>query len=368
MAGSFYVFLKDEKLRTLANVIRLGEIREMYPIRFASPGEQHQYMLTVNGNMTAVYSLLDECNLLAEKYKADGVRSPIAGQILVYAEHCLNNALQLFRNFTLRKDYLDKLTEHQHEIFQALNELDTTSRSSVSELADTIREYDQMVVAHMLLNLNSHASAEFSQYIRNIGITFDELVKSNQAKLGFPGKFENLEDEQKLEVYNEICNISGRMNGVAAIEGVKGVDEEVLNMTRSTISYGKKKSKFKSAGMFLMDMGIIIWDVYSSGHTMTEAVRAAVITAAEAGGAALGKVIGVAVAKMVGVAATSVFAAAAGLVFGFIGAFIVGLVAGLVFDAIFGSGGEKPVPEEDSRVYVSDMPDGHLLARQIAAL
>ncbi|KAL3645954.1 hypothetical protein CASFOL_011134 [Castilleja foliolosa] len=357
MSTAFYVFLKDEKLRILANTIRLGEVNDMYPIKFASPGEQLQYLRTVNGNMTDVYSLLDECNLLVDKYKSDGARSSIANRVLVYAEHCLNNALQLFRNFTLRRDYLDKLIEHQHELFQAVDELDTNSRSAVSELEETIREYDQMVVAHMLLNLNSHASAQFSQYIMNIGLPFDELVRTNQIKLGFTGKFENLEDEEKLEVYNEICDISGRMKGVADIEGVTKtvVDEEVINMTRSTISYRRKKPKFKSAAMFLMDMGIIIWDVYSSGATMTEAVRAAVITAAEAGGAALGKVIGVAVAKMVGIAATSVFAVAAGLIAGFIGAFIVGLVAGVLFDAIFGSGGEKEIPEENARVYVSNM-------------
>lgn len=127
--------------------------------------------------MASVNTLLDDCNAIVIRYKDDGVRGPIADQILGYAEHCLNNALQLIMNYTLRRSYLDKMMDHHLQLFQALEELDTSSQDAVVDFTESIQEYDQLVMSYMRLNLNSHASAEFSRYLRNVGIGFDELVR-----------------------------------------------------------------------------------------------------------------------------------------------------------------------------------------------
>ncbi|KAL6528765.1 hypothetical protein OROMI_028941 [Orobanche minor] len=357
--ASSTVFLKDEKLRQLAQLIRGQEVNNLYHITFPNLGEQLQYLRMANNNMATVNTILDECNLLREKYKADGVRGPIADQVLDYAEHCLNNALQLIRNYTMRSDYLDKMMDHHQQLFQALEDLDPSNRNAAAELTETIREYDELVMNFMRLNLNSHASAEFSRYLRNVGIGFNELVRSYQTKLGYPGRFEDLEEEQKLEVYAAIIEESGRLSVLAKHEG------DVVEA--SSITYRKKKPSLGSAAMFLIDVGLIIWDLYSSDHTITTATRQALVLAAEAGGAALGKLVGVAVAtQLTGQAATTLFVTAVGLVGGFVGAFILGAVARVLFNLIFGSGGERPLPTDGFIVYVAPMPNGHDIAKQIA--
>ncbi|KAG6469613.1 uncharacterized protein LOC122031736 [Zingiber officinale] len=362
-SSSVTVFLKDEKLRQLAQLIRNHEVNNLYHITFQNLGDQLEYLRMSNNNMTSVNTLLDNCNAIVIRYKDDGVRRPIAEQILAYTEHCLNNALQLIRNYTLRRSYLDKMTDHQLQLFQALEELDTSSGDAVLDFTESIQEHDRLVMSYMRLNLNSHASAEFSRYLRNVGIGFDELVRSYQSRLGYTGRFEDLEIEQKLEVYAAIIEASGRLSVLLPEQG-KG-DDTVLKA--SSITYREKKPNYGSAAMFLIDVGQIIWDVYSSDHPITTATREALVLAAETGGAALGKLVGVAIAtQLTGQAATTLFVTAVGLIGGFVGGFILGAVAGFLFDRIFSSGGQAVLPTDGFIVYVATMPNGHDLAKQIA--
>ncbi|CAH9115947.1 unnamed protein product [Cuscuta epithymum] len=360
MAAVDIVYLKEGNLRRLADLIREQEIQNMYYMNFSSVAEQVQYLTMCNNNAASVRTLLDECLALAAKYRSsnDAVRGRISDQTLVYAEHCLNNALQLFRNFTLRRDYLDKMLDHFTQIFQAVEDLNTGSSPEVSDLSETIQEYDQMIVSYIRLNVNTHASQEYSQFLANSGVEFRDLVRTHKAKLGFTGRFEDLEEDEKLAVYTSVLEESGRLR---ALDGSKAAAEA------SSISYWhggrKKKFKFGSAAMFLMDMGQIVWDVYSSGEPLTTALREALVFAAEAGGAALGKLVATAAAThLLGAKASATFVAAAGIVGGIVGAFIAGAVAGLLFGLIFNSGGEAPLPTDGFVLYVVPMPNGRDLA------
>ncbi|KAG6467875.1 uncharacterized protein LOC122034469 [Zingiber officinale] len=375
-SSAVIVFLKDEKLRQLAQLIRNYEVNNLYHITFQSLGDQHVYLRMCNDNVGSVNTLLDNCNAIVIKYKDDGVRRPIADQILGYTEHCLNNALQLIRNYTLRSSYLDKMKSHQQQLFQALEELDTSSGDAVVDFTDSIQEHDQLVMSYMRLNLNSYASAEFSRHLRNVGIGFKELVQSYQIKLGYTGQFEKLEVEQKLEVYAAIIKASGRLSVLSA-EQEKGDDiVKAASLTyqekgddivkASSITYRGKKPNYGSAAMFLIDVGQIIWDVYSSDHPITTATRDALVRAAKEGGSALGKLVGVAVAtELAGEAVTALFVTAVGIIGGFVGSYIVGKLAGFLFDQIFSSGGEAVLPTDGFIVYVATMPNGHDLAIQI---
>lgn len=362
-SSAVIVFLKDEKLRQLAQLIRNHEVNNLYSLTFQNLGDQILYLRICNDNVATVNTLLDDCNTIVVKYKDDGVRGPIADQILSYAEHCLNNALQLIRNYTLRRSYLDNMMDHRLQLFQALEELDTSSQDAVVDFTEAIQEYDQLVMNYMRLNLNSYASAEFSRYLRNIGIGFNELVRSYQSKLGYTGRFEDLEIEEKLEVYAAIIEASGRLSVLSAEQG-KG------DMVKaSSITYRKMKTNYGnygSAAMFLKDVGQIIWDVYSSDHPITTATREALDLAAREGGSALGKLVGAAIASGITGEEATLFVSAVGLIGGFVGSFILGAVAGVLFGLIFGSGGKAPLPTDGFILYVAPMPNGHDLAIQIA--
>ncbi|CAA0838395.1 Unknown protein [Striga hermonthica] len=392
------VFLQDQKLRQLAQVIRGHEVNNMYHITFSSIGEQLQYLRIANDNMASVNTILDDANAMLHSYRGDSARLSVANIIHTYVEHSLNNALQLVPNYTLRRDYLDKMIEHHKVVFEALESLNTNDQSQVNELAEAVKELDDVNISYMRLSLNPHASAEFSRYLRSIAITFEDLVSGHQRQLGYTGTFENLEIEQKLDVYASILERSGRLSVLAAYNNelatttgnkLLGGDDDVdmksddsaaaskaapaatfdLNVPvkASAVLYSRKMPSLGSAAMFLLDIGMIVWEVYSADHSLTMALREALIFAAEVGGAALGKLVGVTVASgLTGLAATTLFVTAVGLVTGFVGAFIFGALAGFLFDRIFSTGGQAPLPTDGFVVYVAPMPNGHQIARQIA--
>ncbi|GER32120.1 phytase [Striga asiatica] len=381
------VFLQDQKLRQLAQVIRGHEVNNMYHITFASLGEQLQYLRMANDNMASVNTILDDANAIVHRYRGDTARLSVANIIHTYVEHSLNNALQLVPNYTLRRDYLDKMIEHHKVVFETLEGLNTNNQSQVNELAEAVKELDDVNISYMRLSLNPHASAEFSRYLRSIAISFEDLVSGHQRQLGYTGSFENLEIEQKLDVYASILERSGRMSVLAAYNneltttGKSGDYDDVdtkpddskatfdLNVPvkASAVLYSRKMPSLGSAAMFLLDIGMIVWEVYSADHSLTMALREALIFAAELGGAALGKLVGVSVASgLTGMAATTLFVTAVGLVTSFVGAFIIGALAGFLFDRIFSTGGQAPLPTDGFVVYVAPMPNGHQIARQIA--
>lgn len=158
-------------------------------------------------------------------------------------------------------------------------------------------------------------------------------------------------------MYDAIIEASGRLS-VLDDKGLKALSYG--KDTRSIKDYGQK-------GMFLMKVGIIIWDIYSSDQPIQTATREAMVQAAKKGGATLGKIVGAAAAtQLVGVQATTLFVTALGLAGGVVGGFIFGAAAGLLFDLIFGSGGEAVLPTDGLIFYVAPMPNGKDLAKQIA--
>lgn len=134
-------------------------------------------MTMVNDNKKSVTTILDNCKGLINRYKNEAVRGPMAGYILVYAENCLNNAIQSIRNYTLRRNYLGKMIDHLHQLFDASEDLNAGSQTDVAEFKENVEHYNHTVMSYMRLAANSHASDEFSTYLRNISIGFHELVQ-----------------------------------------------------------------------------------------------------------------------------------------------------------------------------------------------
>lgn len=121
------------------------------------------------------------------------------------------------------------------------------------------------------------------------------------------------------------------------------------------------------AAVVVITAGLMVWDIYSSDHKIQTATHDAVVSTAAMGGAILGDIIGAAIATdLVGVEATSMFVAMAGFATGLLGAFILAGIAGGLIELIIGSGGAIDINTDDHKCYVAGMPDGVVLACQIA--
>ncbi|KAF3447945.1 hypothetical protein FNV43_RR08652 [Rhamnella rubrinervis] len=311
--ASDIVFLKDEKLRQLATVIRGHEVENVKNLYFKSVGQQAKYLRICNSNQESVENILNVCGDLVSKYKDDTVRVPIAALILSYGEVCLNNALQIFTNYTLRRTYLDKITTQVDNLMKDLNDLNTSNPTDVATLTNQIQHYEEAVTNFTKMSVNSRASQEFSRNLRKSGIEFQTLVKRYQASLGFDGPFEYLQDELKLQVYEEIIEASGRGKAIA-------------------LPFKSKDISIKDAGVFLYNAANIAWDVYTSDHPIQTAMRDAVKQVASQGGAVLQEIVEAAITTgLVGIEATSLFVAGIGVVVGIVGSYILGEIAGVIF-------------------------------------
>lgn len=356
MASSEVIFLKEEKLRQLADLIRGHEINNMYYTKFCGLDDQLKYITMINDNKKSVITILDNCKGLINRYKDDTVRGPIASDILVYAEHCLNYALQFFRNYTVRKEYLDKMTDHLHQLFHALEDLNTCGEADVAYFKEDVEHYNHRIMSYIRLSANSYASEEFSRYLRNIGIGFHELVRSYQVKLGYSGRFEDMEEGQKLEVYGAIIEASGRLN-VLEDGGRKALR---VNKKTDIFKYGSK-------AMFMYNVGSIVWDVYTSEHPLRTTTKAVIVELAKYEGAELGELVGSAIAaELVAAEACAAVVTAVTMLAGVAGGFIFGAIAGALFDLIFGSGGAAVLPTNGFILYAAPMPNGRDIAKQIA--
>ncbi|XP_060672162.1 uncharacterized protein LOC107416216 [Ziziphus jujuba] len=361
--ASDIIFLPAAKLRVLAERIHLIERTNLADIQFASTTEEVVYLRISNSNLQSVGSILDASDAAVTKYASDAVRRPIASLIFAYTETCLNNALQIFNNYTVRKDNLDKITTHLQNLIKELDDLDTSNSADVTALTEKIEKFNEAITNYTKMTANTRASEDFSRRLKDSGIDFPTLVRRYQANLGFSGQFEKLTDEQKILVYDSIIEASGRG---------KVLTHKVLKAISVPGSFRSNQLKditiedaFGKA-VLLKNAAVITWDVFTAEHPIKAVTRDAIVIAANKGGALLGDIVSAAMVTLEVAEASALFVTGVGFVVGFAAGFIVGQIAGAVFDAIFGSGGSDPLPNQDQLFYAATMPDGKELARLIA--
>ncbi|KAF3449400.1 hypothetical protein FNV43_RR10128 [Rhamnella rubrinervis] len=308
------VFLKDEKLHTLADLIYRQEVLNIQSLVFGSEAERVAYLNDCRSNYLTSTSLLNTTAELKTKLQNDNVRSPIAVNVYTYTESCINNALQIFQNYTVRKDYLEKINDHVQLLITSLQELDTQNPAAVADLDKEVEEYNKAILAYSV-KYRSPASREFSRMLRAQNIEFEDLVKTYQARLNYTSPFKDLQDIQKLEVYDEIMEVSGRG---------RALDDTIKNL----------KDKAGKA-VLLFNAGMIAWDIYTADHVLLEVTKNAIVEAAKIGGAKLGTIIGAAIStKLTGVQASAIFITMVGTLSSIAGAFIVGAAAGGLVDRL----------------------------------
>ncbi|KAK8934541.1 hypothetical protein KSP39_PZI014242 [Platanthera zijinensis] len=338
--------LNDEQLRELAKLIYYQEVDATNNIKFSSEPELAKYLRVCKSNYDSVLGLLNSGGEADRQFADDNTRAPIAQDIFSYIQHCLNSALQVVKNYTLRMNYLDKISKHAASLLNELRELDPEDVISARRLAEDAVKYKDAMLEYTRQS-QSIASRNFSKWLKDSGMTFEDLVKRYQTKLSFDGPFEELEDQQKLQVFEKIIEASGResviVNQLSTAAGIAGV------------------------AVLIFTAGIMVWDIFSSEHVLQAATHDVLVSLTSVGSAMLGELIGAAVeTELIGIEASALFVAFAGIATGILGAFIIGEFVGWLIDLIIGSGGNAPLSTDGLISYVAPMPDGVVLARQIA--
>ncbi|KAK1296270.1 hypothetical protein QJS10_CPB15g02100 [Acorus calamus] len=137
----------------------------------------------------------------------------------------------------------------------------------------------------------------------------------------------------------------------------KGYDWILACSNPQEKNYVKKK---------VLTAGTMVWEIFSSEHVLQTVTRDAVVAATLASDEMLREVVGAAVSTiLIGVEAAPLFVLLAGVVTSIVRAFFLGEFASWLIDLIFGSGGTAPLSTDGHQCYISPMPDGEVLARQI---
>lgn len=336
------LILTIPQLRTLARVIYLQEEQAITGIDFESEPSLVKYLQECKACYESVEEFLNEASALEHKYPNGSAKASIASDIFGYMVNSANFALQLVRNYTLRKDYMTKIREHSTEISNRVTEVAENNASEMENLAKEAYNFRNAKL-EAIRQRQTPASRQFSISLKESGIGFEDLIRRYQNKRNFSGLFNDLEDAQKILVYEDIIQASGRsrflVNVLSEVVGAAGI------------------------ALIIFTAGIMVWDLFTANDIFEAATRDAVVTVAAVGGALVGEIVGVTVAIAAG--ASAAFALMAGIITGFIGAFLIGEFTGWLIDSFF-AGTYDTLSATGYRCYVADLPNGEAIARQIA--
>ncbi|PNW80540.1 hypothetical protein CHLRE_07g321750v5 [Chlamydomonas reinhardtii] len=369
------VLLDAPQLKRLATVVHR---QEMIRIKHQKQPDDHTFKKLCADSRAARDKLiraLDDAQcaydeLAKSNDEADARRKKIAEDHFWYLKNSFNNAIQNVRNFIIRDEYVSAVEAHSKEVLENL--------FNVTKMADT--DYVETLAKGCYQARESALEAarramrptarHYSEWLKETGIGFDDLVNRSQVKLnktGYPapeavgepvmvgegtfgGEFSDLTELQKIMVYEDVMEESG--------------------VTVSKIT--AKVNFMGAAGMavILLAVGLLAWDVYQSAHPLETAVRGAFDATIGLLGAMGGESAAAIIAT--GVLAegesTALFIAMASFAGGIAGAFIVGALVAVIVGAILGSGGKNvPLTVEGMKACLIELPDGRALARQIQA-
>lgn len=362
IGGNNLVMLTERaQLQRLALVLRNTEEPLMRQV-IKSEQERVQYLNTVNDAYNQTRRLLDDCTALRDTHErssqseSHALRLQVARDVHDYVIYGLNLCMQNVRNCCMRVDAIAKLRAHYDALADGLAE---DAAGDLESLAAEASQYRASMWEYCHSHRSASARAHSRAYSRVLlleGIDFAELTRRHQLRLGYGGKgedFEDLEDTQKLEVYNSIIVESGRAK-IPLLAGLAG---------RKIIS---AKTWGNAVGVFIMAAGNMVWDVFTAEHNVEAVLRGSLNVMAAVGAFAVDVAVTGAVTKAVASLGAGLFATSlAGFVVGAIAGLIFVAVSGRLIDLIFGSPNKVP-PVAELKFHTAVMPDGMSLAISIA--
>lgn len=333
-------------LDEIDTLIKTCYYREMAAIKSASYEEsidQANDMRACNAALAAAEELLNQER--NDQAYSDSQKEEVRQTIWEFVRGGLRNAIENFRNMTLRKEYILNIRNSVRHFIQQLD----NDMMLIAILAEHAADARNFVLEQTRAKLSKTARA-FSQWLKEEGLTFNNLVIRYTEKLRIAGTIPNqpfaqLAMEDQNRVYIEIINASGRSNNL--------------------INKISKAMGILGEAMILLTLGTIVWDIVESSNPTLTAVKNAFALGAGFVGAEIGAGIGVIIGEVGG--PPGIF------IGGVLGAIIGGFAAGKAADSIFDAlvlAFSNPIPSElidyslwgNPIIYTPLLPDGSELS------
>ncbi|CAL4905572.1 unnamed protein product [Urochloa decumbens] len=343
------VDLSPGQLHKLAELTHRQEVEKLKALKFDSYADRQKYLKEAKDARDKVYHILESTQEMIAEAGEDATKQEIAKDVYEYCTKGIGTSLQFIRSYNTRLTYLDKLKDHSDDLIKQLKWLNpATQQKEAQRLALEANMYKKATLDYAK-KLQHFVPNLFTKWLKENKIVFEDLVQSNMTKLGFKGPFKNLNDIQKLQVYDNIIVQAGQGKPV---------------VTYTFEALGKVGVAF-----LVFTAAAMVWNIYTAEDKLEAAVRDSVNALTGVVTLVIGEVVTTAIEA--GFVALNIQIASAavttiGAVAGFGIGVLIGIAAGALLDLIFSSGTTKvQITEGLSPCRVSPMPDGLELAHTI---
>ncbi|KMT07303.1 hypothetical protein BVRB_6g149320 [Beta vulgaris subsp. vulgaris] len=351
-ADDVVILLDHGQLRNLARILRLREAPLMSNL--GSEVERIKYLDHVNDAHNKLVDLVTASEQHTQRYEQQNnqLKAEIAKAIEEYVVLAANWAMQCIRNVLMRLTCVEKLRDQFDGLVVELEKLDQNNQIDVEYLVEKLNKLKYYMWEYANTTRSEQArrrSREFSESLMMQGITVPHLLSRKASQLGFKGEFEDLEEQQKLQVYVGIINESKRA--------------ELPDLFNSRLRKLGILDKIDIA-MLVVNSAVLVWDIHTTPYNLEMVVRDVTKLIGTGLELTVGIVVGAAVTTMT-------FNPVIGFIAASIASFVVASVVGFLFTAvtggllnfIFGSGGGiAPLNMDTLKFYAGEMPDGMEIA------
>lgn len=343
--------LSPGQLHKLADLIHRQEVEKLKELKFPSYAEQQKYLNDSKHACDKVYSIIESAQKMIAHTEAekDATKQNIAQDVYHYCTKGIGLSLQFIRSYNARLTYLDKLKIHSDELIKQLKWLNpATQQKEAQRLALEAGMYKKATLEYAK-KFQHFVPNQFSKWLKEHKIKFEDLVQSKVAKLGFKKPFKNLDDIQKLQVYDTIIAEAGQGKSV---------------VTYSFEALGKVGVAF-----LVFTAAAMVWDIYTAEDKLQAVVRDSVNALTAWVSLEVGDIVSAAVEAglvMLDIEIASAAVTVIGAIAGFGVGALIGIAAGALLDLIFCCGTSKvDITDGLTACRVAPMPDGLQLARLI---
>ncbi|XP_074308997.1 uncharacterized protein LOC141643654 [Silene latifolia] len=352
---------EHRQLRMLARLLRNREEPRM--VEMGSAIDRINYLNSMNDAHDNMVSLLSEAETLAQA-QAHPAKAQVSKEIEKYIIYGANWTMQCIRNCCMRVTCIEKIKAHFDSMVKELEELDGDNKDEVEDLLNLVKAYTHRMWEYGNTSRSTLARARsraFSEALKMEEITMEDLVLRTKNRLGYKPDFEDLEEHQKLEVYEFLINDSGR-----------ATLPTMYNRKFRKPGLGDLMNIF-GIGVLVVQAGVLVYDIFTAEHNIESALRETSALLADVVDFSVKLVVSAKVKTLVVKKVSKVTAmltsSLAGFVAGAIAGFLVTLVTGGLLNAIFGSGGSKVPPDmDDLKFHTGEMPDGMAIAFELSHL